>query len=1430
MTDPGDIPLDIADQPELADVSTALSRVEGLFHEDEVIRGFMLDVQEQAALNELGRATTLEALGAMTEAEVAVVELATFKTHFEIKHARREIDSISSRMNDALFKEIKKSSLNVESLVRRVLNKELAHTTKELEKANQTADDLEKAASDHKTESDELATKISDDPMNPEAAEWRAELRVMRREQIELNSKAVVAHAEAIGALEAHEAAALEVSNVTRGKVFQKMADLSKDYLVDIEKAWDGVKALSEGVHHSGELITKGYKIYYEKFAQGADEASLYWARAQGFADTAAASESKVYTESLKKLLHLAETDQAAFQAALARFATPSSRMFIMTQQAYVDIRDRKYAYEFMRYLNPEWVGLGVKSLVRLPIGLALKTMEAVLGPEAVSGLAVAFTSVLQTSGSVLRFLTSGPVLVVVVGVALSRDILRDGITWKFADDMLGYIGLSLERIGAVGEKLKEYPMVSREIFTKEDEPPQLTLLRFDAQEMAAVIDFWGDMYIRLKRKAGRKYPPYKNLTAFKAIVKVPGLYIDEKHHPFETQKEIDDNNNIESLVEGGGFARAGYYSSTQVDAFFPRKKGFIRNLRDFPVYEYTFQWPDPKLGIPVQRGGNFSIHDMDPTIVALFQLWATSGTFGPIYNASPDKHIRARAVRENQRDLDHWLNPQPSWPTAWQEISTWIKGLNGMRAIMYSDMLWLAPEEWLKEWDVDLHIDDAWKDFFDLGDLAHPSRDFMNKKAYDQSKALIGRYTYRPRDRKFLEEAAKGRVLDTAGYSMPYSPFPSDAVELYPFPFGDAGLYAYYRDAAHGEAETYRKILEEGNKWKTLLDKKKTESAQAWRDDIIKQIWKDYVRYEKPMRTVWGYVSRYRKFFIEELMYVCNVELGVQRTKAWADYIRLTNGMGIPLHMNSAKRVAWMARFAQSAYTMSPAEDGKFIHGLEKQFKKIIRNDLVTTAKDWKNIRHWAHAFTEVVIEQGATDIPLMFGDLHARMFVLDKPRVIVIALKGSTVPSDYLIDMDFATGEFVTPDTGPNVHNTYDLISVEKNSKKSVSTLTAGPLHMSVHRGFLRAARALQPGIIQLLNKYFKEIHGIQDIFITGHSLGAAMGQLLAMMIPRLPVRKKRAHLQGRDHSHLLYKNPHCYNFSSPAVGDERFQKGFTRFTGETVQVWTDGDIVTALPPFLLPSREQSIDAWNDAIKSIQEISKENLGFSGLLWVMNQGFKHFKLPPQFDLSNLFKDFRHFDKSKLEQVISEVANAANENRALRGGDVFLRIDNDESGNFVETTYDSGNSTTLYHVVATSPSPSTFFADAHKLDNIIRRFAGILQTEPDLFALDVENLPSWADGGSITPASGGGGDDTKIPKSIAKQLQDGTATIIGYAHTKHHHTPWTIVPKEDVDREVGVFMARDPRELFRETHPHADRVKRRRVDKHDSTYRSSDYM
>jgi hypothetical protein len=107
---------------------------------------------------------------------------------------------------------------------------------------------------------------------------------------------------------------------------------------------------------------------------------------------------------------------------------------------------------------------------------------------------------------------------------------------------------------------------------------------------------------------------------------------------------------------------------------------------------------------------------------------------------------------------------------------------------------------------------------------------------------------------------------------------------------------------------------------------------------------------------------------------------------------------------------------------------------------------------------------------------------------------------------------------------------------------------------VEFSIHKGMREAVELLLPTTIEHLN-YFKEKHPNSPIYITGHSLGGSLANLISMYL--------------EDLGHIQWENTHVYTYGQPRVGDQRYADYINTRTGATfLRVVTNGDLFSNLP----------------------------------------------------------------------------------------------------------------------------------------------------------------------------------------------------------------------------------------------------------------------
>ncbi len=111
-------------------------------------------------------------------------------------------------------------------------------------------------------------------------------------------------------------------------------------------------------------------------------------------------------------------------------------------------------------------------------------------------------------------------------------------------------------------------------------------------------------------------------------------------------------------------------------------------------------------------------------------------------------------------------------------------------------------------------------------------------------------------------------------------------------------------------------------------------------------------------------------------------------------------------------------------------------------------------------------------------------------------------------------------------------------------------------------VHSGFYANVEAVWANIVDLVDPLV-EGEKIQEIYVTGHSLGAAMAIVAAAQIFK-DLTRKSPYAKWRDCIRGVY------SFASPMVGDRQFAREFEGRFGSFLYRYTyDQDVVPCLPP---------------------------------------------------------------------------------------------------------------------------------------------------------------------------------------------------------------------------------------------------------------------
>ena len=180
---------------------------------------------------------------------------------------------------------------------------------------------------------------------------------------------------------------------------------------------------------------------------------------------------------------------------------------------------------------------------------------------------------------------------------------------------------------------------------------------------------------------------------------------------------------------------------------------------------------------------------------------------------------------------------------------------------------------------------------------------------------------------------------------------------------------------------------------------------------------------------------------------------------------------------------------------------------------------------------------------------------------FILESADEIIIAFRGTSSTTDWISDMLASQKKF-------------------KYIKDDVLS----------HRGFTDIYSSARNGILTALNKLSPE----KTLYITGHSLGAALATLSAIDIAA------NAH----------FRKPQLFTYGSPRVGDPAFMKAFTQYVPDSYRVANPFDVVTHAPPsiYKLPKREKKY--YYSHVQTLTSLSFQN-GAIGLNHIISSYFE---------------------------------------------------------------------------------------------------------------------------------------------------------------------------------------------------------------------------
>ena len=1059
-------------------------------------------------------------------------------------------------------------------------------------------------------------------------------------------------------------------------------------------------------------------------------------------------------------------------------------------------------------------LALIVKTIVRIPLYVGLRALEYTVGREVATGIVKAIGSVIDVSMELVHAFMSPSTQAALFAAYGFYDAFHVHNFGAWINDMVSFIitGALVDRLPRL--RLLQYPLTSKPVSPKKGTHDPEKMWQIDHKELAFEIDFWGKAYLdesaRVRRTKPKQYKKYQN---FGGIRRIPGRYIDLNNHPYDTQDEIDqcihieNSLNLNTLVDETGELTGVDVGGHLTSNLMPKRKGFVRNLINFPLYKSGVHWPN-RDGEFIQTQGADNSRSMDPSVYNIWTKYVTSGRYGLVYNhPKSSMETKQKAIKTNQRDYVRYLHPDINDDLEWGDLKTWAKSNSGKVKIISQDMHKVTLDVLEQEEKTDIKELPGME--FHEAALLLQNQDSLDFVEYQFLHT--GRYLFTPQSHVFYNRVIhekKVKIARGSWVSMGTSvPVFHREVKI--------------RDAKPPEIAKYTRIVKQLELYKTALLNKYNSIGDAWDAALTESLWDAYIEDTSP-RNMWGYIQKVRPLLIAELQHQTNVLLGTHKAEIWAKYMKSVTQLRVPLNTNRYHRLAFVGRFNQLVYSTDTERTETITSEIEQLGGNILENQLFTTGLTKGDTVSWAKEFVRTAIHiptLNQLDIPLYFGKIHCRVIVIDKPKqTCFIVFRGTTNFWEWLVDADFSGAEYGTIKLAD--HPGHYSLDVSSKSETVVGDLEdifySDPDHFALHRGFLRCWMAFKPKLVPYLEKLY-ERHEIQNVIVTGHSLGAGITQIACLELPSLPVRSynkpSSLALMGGiqpSKSQVKYYRPHAYMYSSPAVGDRRFTWHFLNQTSESAHVFIDGDLITMIPPFLMPSAE----TWGPMgkisfLEDLKFVSSGDAGATATIWTM--------------ISNVFKVENvsnplawmirkgQLDKNKIQDKVLELFIAYNKHKADKGGGIFFRLDSDLSGDVFETSADPGST---IGAVQTLVNMLSNFSVAnlkryHSIDNVVDTLDKVASKHPDLFSvIDKEENPTWDDVVNIKPPK-----LNPVTPSVEKQIRKGT--LIAVARSRKRYLPYQIVAREDVINE-SIVRVKDTDEFSR---CHARQVKRRKIRK-----------
>jgi hypothetical protein len=136
--------------------------------------------------------------------------------------------------------------------------------------------------------------------------------------------------------------------------------------------------------------------------------------------------------------------------------------------------------------------------------------------------------------------------------------------------------------------------------------------------------------------------------------------------------------------------------------------------------------------------------------------------------------------------------------------------------------------------------------------------------------------------------------------------------------------------------------------------------------------------------------------------------------------------------------------------------------------------------------------------------------------------------------------------------------------------------SYLTYPECNCSVHTGFYKAVLNLKNDTILSINKLTTIYKNYNNIIVTGHSLGAAIAQLISMELNCINIDNK------------------LYNFGQPRIGDKQYSEFVNRNIQDMFRFTHNKDIVPHVPPIEMGYTHSCGEIFENINGLLRECSK--------------------------------------------------------------------------------------------------------------------------------------------------------------------------------------------------------------------------------------------